>query len=578
MTAPGAVVVRLGRGGEAERQERRSRRCSPTARWRTTSPTSPDARQAAMQALEKAARSPATWTSGRSTRPFASVAINSSGISRSTRTTSRQRWRQQRSGHRSGALGARIVGAPGARAAPPGAAASLRRNLLGRRPGRRDPGRGQRGLAQGAPRVGSGTMAGAAFFDLDKTLMAAHPQVSHVSAEPARVRDSRAARQEWGWTTFATACGGPRTSRPAPCRGGQEGLRRGCRERDVERMAPAVLADPALASIPRCSNEPSPPGRRARRLHRQRRGNDLVRALAAVLGHGGGIGTGWAVRRTASTPARWTPLRLRRGQVKAKMQRFAKKHDIDMDASFAVLGLGERPADAAVCRQCGGGQSDADLLEIARQEGWRYAASRRLGGSSHRGATMLAAGRRRARRTGSRRTPQRQARRRFRLTSPVALLQFFISPHKGWGNAGQMSNSFCSSVPPAGDARRPGRGIGEQCQKSKPGIGDPPSKTGRRSIESARLAEVVGGAGARRGRPRAHRVDQSAFRRRPRAQPTAKASSPARDQQASDRDQVASDQRPGHLPIRKLDEHPNRKTGRSCHASWRSAQARVEGA
>ncbi len=105
-------------------------------------------------------------------------------------------------------------------------------------------------------------------------------------------------------------------------------------ERDVERMAPAVLAGILPRIYPQMLDE----------VHRHQddgratfivsaAGNDLVKALAAVLGMEGGIGTRWAVGADGKFTGEMDgPFVYGEGKVVA-MQRFAEKHDIDMGDS-----------------------------------------------------------------------------------------------------------------------------------------------------------------------------------------------------------------------------------------------------
>jgi hypothetical protein len=74
------------------------------------------------------------------------------------------------------------------------------------------------------------------------------------------------------------------------------------------------------------------------------------------------------------------------------MQRFADKHDIDMDASYAYS---DSASDLPMLRSVGNAvvvNPDAELLEIARQEGWRVMRFEKLGRKlAIAGATVLAA-------------------------------------------------------------------------------------------------------------------------------------------------------------------------------------------
>jgi phosphoserine phosphatase len=108
-------------------------------------------------------------------------------------------------------------------------------------------------------------------------------------------------------------------------------------------------------------------------------GNDLVKALAAVLGMEGGIGTSWAVGSEGKYTGEMDgPFVYGKGKVEA-MRRFAAGHDIDMDSSFAYS---DSVSDLPMLRSVGHAvvvNPDADLLEIARQEGWQVMRFEKLG-------------------------------------------------------------------------------------------------------------------------------------------------------------------------------------------------------
>ena len=164
-------------------------------------------------------------------------------------------------------------------------------------------------------------------------------------------------------------------------------------ERDVERMAPAVLAGILPRIYPQMLDE----------VHRHQdegrptfivsaAGNDLVRALAAVLGMEGGIGTAWAVGPDGKYTGEMDgPFVYGKGKVEA-MRRFAERHEIVMAESWAYS---DSVSDLPMLQSVGHAvvvNPDADLLEIARQEGWQVMRFERLGRKlAIAGATALAA-------------------------------------------------------------------------------------------------------------------------------------------------------------------------------------------
>jgi HAD superfamily hydrolase (TIGR01490 family) len=164
-------------------------------------------------------------------------------------------------------------------------------------------------------------------------------------------------------------------------------------ERDVERMAPAVLAGILPRIYPQMLDE----------VHRHQdegratfivsaAGNDLVKALAAVLGMEGGIGTRWAIGADGKYTGEMDgPFVYGEGKVEA-MRRFAERHEIDMEASYAYS---DSVSDLPMLRSVGNAvvvNPDAELLEIARREGWQVMRFEKLGRKlAIAGATVLAA-------------------------------------------------------------------------------------------------------------------------------------------------------------------------------------------
>jgi phosphoserine phosphatase len=158
-------------------------------------------------------------------------------------------------------------------------------------------------------------------------------------------------------------------------------------------MAPAVLAGILPRIYPQMLDE----------VHRHQdegratfivsaAGNDLVKALAAVLSMEGGIGTRWAVGPDGKyTGEMEGPFVYGQGKVEA-MRRFADRHEIDMEASYAYS---DSVSDLPMLRSVGNAvvvNPDGDLLEIARQEGWEMMRFEKLGRKlAIAGATALAA-------------------------------------------------------------------------------------------------------------------------------------------------------------------------------------------
>jgi len=234
---------------------------------------------------------------------------------------------------------------------------------------------------------------GAAFFDLDKTLMAGSSGMVFARVANQRGFVPRGQLARWGFDHLRYRLRGSSDEQTNAVVDVAKKVFAEISERDVERMAPAVLAGILPRIYPRMLDE----------VHRHQddgratfivsaAGNDLVKALAAVLGMEGGIGTAWAVGSDGKfTGEMEGPLVYGKGKVEA-MQRFAERHDIDMAESYAYS---DSVSDLPMLRSVGHSvvvNPDGPLLEIARQEGWRVMRFEKLGRKlAILGATALAA-------------------------------------------------------------------------------------------------------------------------------------------------------------------------------------------
>ena len=252
------------------------------------------------------------------------------------------------------------------------------------------PNGGQEGDGQPAPEGGG---HGAAFFDLDKTLMAGSSGMVFARVANRKGFVPRSQLAKWGWDHVRYRLRGSSDVQTKAVVDVAKRIFAEMPERDVERMAPEVLAGILPRIYPQMLDE----------VHRHQdegratfivsaAGNDMVKALAAVLGMEGGIGTRWAVGEDGKYTGEMDgPFVYGKGKVEA-MRRFAARHDIDMDASFAYS---DSVSDLPMLRSVGHAvvvNPDADLLEIARQESWQVMRFERLGRKlAVAGATALAA-------------------------------------------------------------------------------------------------------------------------------------------------------------------------------------------
>jgi HAD superfamily hydrolase (TIGR01490 family) len=234
---------------------------------------------------------------------------------------------------------------------------------------------------------------GAAFFDLDKTLMAGSSGM--VFARVANQRGFVPRRQlaKWGWDHLRYRLRGSSDEQTNAVLDVAKKVFAEIPVRDVERMAPAVLAGILPRIYPQMLDE----------VHRHQdegratfivsaAGNDLVKALAAVLGMEGGIGTRWGVGSDGKYTGEMDgPFVYGKGKVE-EMRGFADRHEIDMEASYAYS---DSVSDLPMLQSVGHAvvvNPDAELLEIARREGWRVMRFEKLGRKlAIAGATVLAA-------------------------------------------------------------------------------------------------------------------------------------------------------------------------------------------
>jgi HAD superfamily hydrolase (TIGR01490 family) len=234
---------------------------------------------------------------------------------------------------------------------------------------------------------------GAAFFDLDKTLMAGSSGMVFARVANRRGFVPRGQLAKWGLDHLRYRLRGSSDEQTNAVLDVAKKVFAEIPEREVERMAPEVLAGILPRIYPQMLDE----------VHRHQdegratfivsaAGNDLVRTLAAVLGMEGGIGTRWAVGSDGKYTGEMDgPFVYGNGKVEA-MRQFAEKHDIDLAESWAYS---DSVSDLPMLRAVGHAvvvNPDGPLLEIARQGGWQVMRFEKLGRKlAIAGATVVAA-------------------------------------------------------------------------------------------------------------------------------------------------------------------------------------------
>jgi HAD superfamily hydrolase (TIGR01490 family) len=233
----------------------------------------------------------------------------------------------------------------------------------------------------------------AAFFDLDRTLMAGSSGMHFARAAYRGGMVSRPQLAKWALEHVRFRLRGSTDERTAQVLSQVKELLAGVPERDIERMAPSLLAGvlpriyPAMLDAVRVHQDA---GRATFIVSAA--GNGLVEALARVLGMDGGIGTSYEVDGDGLLTGKIEePFVYGAGKVVA-MRRFADEHGVDLSESWAYS---DSASDLPMLRAVGNPVAvnpDRELAEVAVAEGWRVMRFERLGRRlTIAGATMVAA-------------------------------------------------------------------------------------------------------------------------------------------------------------------------------------------
>lgn len=220
----------------------------------------------------------------------------------------------------------------------------------------------------------------AAFFDLDKTLMAGSSgmQFARVAARHGLVGRGQLAR--WGIEHLRYRLRGVSDERTAEVLRGVRELLTGIVARDLERMNPEVMAAILPRVYPQMLDEVyahQDAGRPTFIVSAA--GSGVVEPLAAVLGMDGGVGTSYEVGADGAFTGRFDgPFVYGPGKVEA-MEAYAAEHGIDLDASYAYS---DSLSDLPMLRAVGHPvvvNPDPALADIAKREGWQTMRFERLG-------------------------------------------------------------------------------------------------------------------------------------------------------------------------------------------------------
>lgn len=233
----------------------------------------------------------------------------------------------------------------------------------------------------------------AAFFDLDKTLMAGSSGIHFGRAVQRAGMVTRGQMLRWGFDHLRFRLRGSTDEEATALLEQVKGLLEGVPRRDLARLTPELLA----GILPRIY----PPMLEEVRAHQDEAratfiisaaGHELVELLARVLDMDGGIGTDYEVGADGLLTGDLSgPFMYGEGKVEA-MRGFAAEHDIELGESWAYS---DSASDLPMLRAVGhpvAVNPDPTLAAIARDEGWRVMRFEKLGRRlAVAGATLTAA-------------------------------------------------------------------------------------------------------------------------------------------------------------------------------------------
>jgi HAD superfamily hydrolase (TIGR01490 family) len=220
----------------------------------------------------------------------------------------------------------------------------------------------------------------AAFFDLDKTLMAGSSGMPFARAAARHGIVSRRQLGHWALEHLRYRLRGATDEETADVLKVARELMTDVPAREIDRMGPEVMAAILPRIYPQMLDEVHAHQDAGRPTFIvSAAGNDLVSSLAGVLQMEGGIGTRYEVGEDGAFTGRLEgPFVYGPGKVEA-MERFAAEHGIDLAASYAYS---DSSSDLPMLRAVGNPvvvNPDAGLAEIAKQEGWQVLRFERLG-------------------------------------------------------------------------------------------------------------------------------------------------------------------------------------------------------
>jgi len=232
-------------------------------------------------------------------------------------------------------------------------------------------------LAPEAPRAATGR--GAAFFDLDRTLIAGSTafQFGRAAYRAGLVSRRRLAADAWENVVFRLR--GSTDASADAMRARISGLLAGVRVRDLQRLAPGVLAGvlprlyPRMLAIAYAHQDAGRPV-----FICTAASQEMAELLATVLTFDGAVGSVAEVVDGHYTGRAAGPFTYREGKAQA-IRELAGREGIDLGASWAYS---DSESDLPMLRLVGhpvAVNPDAELARVARARGWEVLRFERLG-------------------------------------------------------------------------------------------------------------------------------------------------------------------------------------------------------
>ena len=235
-------------------------------------------------------------------------------------------------------------------------------------------------------------MSGAAFFDLDRTLMAGSSGLHWARAARGAGLLTRRRMLRYGWQNLKFRLAGSTDKATDQVRKEVGEMIAGRRVVDLQRMSPKVLAGvlprlyPEMLDVAYAHQDAGRPVYICTAA-----GQELAEMLAHVLGFDGAVGARSEIVDGLYTGRPGGPFTYREGKAQA-MRELAAREGIDLEASYAYS---DSESDLPMLRAVGHPvvvNPDAELGRVAKQEGWDVMRFEQLGRRLKAGAAVVLMG------------------------------------------------------------------------------------------------------------------------------------------------------------------------------------------